>query len=118
MPSITLDTDTLTVHLTRAEQIAALRRDIRVPVSSVTGVTVVEDALAAARGIRAPGLAVPYRTKIGTWRGRGHRQFICARRGVPAVCVRLAGAGDDELVLSLPDAEDEARRLATAAGTV
>lgn len=118
MPAITIDTDTdtLTVHLSRAEQVAGLRRGIRVPLSSVTGAAVVEDALAAARGMRAPGLAIPHRTKIGTWRGRGHRQFICARRGVPAVRIRLTGAGDDELVLSVPDAEAQAQRLAAAAG--
>lgn len=114
MPTITIDTDTLTVHLTRAEQLAGLRRGIRVPLSSVTGVAVVADALAAARGMRAPGLAIPHRTKIGTWRGRGHRQFICARRGVPAVRIRLSGTGDDELVLSVPDAEAHARRLTAA----
>lgn len=116
MPTIRIDTDTLTVQLSRAEQVAALRRDIRVPLSSITRVTVVEDGLAAARGLRAPGLAIPRRTKIGTWRGRGHRQFICARRGVPAVRVQLSGAGDDELILSVPDAEAQAQRLTTAAG--
>lgn len=115
MPTITFDTDTLTVHLTRAEQAAALRRDIRVPLSAVTGVAVVEDALAAARGMRAPGLAIPHRTKIGTWRGRGHRQFVCARRGVPAVRLQLTGGGDDELVLSVPDAAAQADRIRAAA---
>lgn len=114
MPTIVLDSATLTVRLTSVEKISALRGDIRVPLAAITRVSVEHDALAAARGLRAPGLAIPNRTKIGTWRGRRHRQFVSARRGIPALRIRVAGAGDDELVLSLPDAEAAARRLAAA----
>lgn len=112
MATFTIESETLTVHLSRAEKVAALRGDVRVPRSAVTGVTVEPDGLAAVRGIRAPGLAIPARTKIGTWRGRGHRAFVCVRSGEPAVRITLSGTGDDELLVSTPEANDIAQHLA------
>jgi hypothetical protein len=44
------------------------------------------DALAAVSGLRAPGLAVPGRTKIGVWRGRGRRT-----RGIHPACLAPQG---------------------------
>lgn len=111
MARITVDTDTLTVRLSLAEKVAALRGDVRVPRHAVTGVTVEPDGLAAVRGIRAPGLAIPTRTKIGTWRARGHRAFVCVHSGEPALRIRLSGAGDDELLVSTPEADAIVQRL-------
>ena len=110
MAWITVANQELKLTLTRGEKIAGLHGDIRVPVSAVRDVRVAPDALAAARGLRAPGLALPGRVKIGTWRGGG-RRFIVARRGIPAVHVFLEGAHYDELVVSLPGAERVAAGL-------
>ena len=76
------------------------------------------DALGAVRGTRAPGFSLPGRTKIGTWRGRGRRTFVVARRDVPAVRFALAGAKDDELIVSTPDADAVAARIRKRAGLV
>jgi hypothetical protein len=116
MAEIRITDDQLHLELTAREKLAGLHGDIRVPVTSVQDVRVEPDALAAVRGLRAPGLAIPGRTKIGTWRGRGSRRFVVARRGVPAVHVTLRGVKPDELLVSLEDAEAVARSVRTRAG--
>lgn len=116
MASITNTNEELQLTLTRAEKVAAMHGDIRVPASSVRDVRVEPDALAAVRGLRAPGLNLPWSKKIGTWRWKGRRQFAVARRDVPAVRVYLDGQKFDELIVSLPDAERVADRLRPRAG--
>ena len=37
--------------------------------------------------------------------GPGRRDFVVARRGMPAVCVRLDGGRHDEITVSSPNAE-------------
>jgi hypothetical protein len=112
---ILIDGATLTVVLSRWEKLAALHGDVTVPLAAVEGVRVVDEPLPAVTGLRAPGLALPGRTKIGTWRASGRRTFAVARAGVPAVCVDLSGAGYARLVVSTPDAHDVDARLQGAA---
>lgn len=111
MARLELDGDTLVLALTGGEKVAALHGDVRVPRAAVTSVDVVEDPIAAIRGLRAPGLALPGRTMIGTWRGRGERRFVVARRGVPAVRVRLRSEHFDELLVSTDDARAVAESI-------
>jgi hypothetical protein len=115
MATITTAGSTLAVSLARREKVAAAHRDIRVPLAAVREVRVEPDALAAVSGLRAPGLAIPGRAKIGVWRRRGRRQFVVARRGVPAVHVRLDGASYDELIVSTGHAREIAAQIRTAA---
>jgi hypothetical protein len=93
----------LSLRLTRFEKIAGLLRDVDVPLSAVRDVAVVDDALAATRGLRAPGLGLPGVRKIGTWRGAGEKMLVCVRRGQPAVRVRLGGQRWDTLLIGADD---------------
>jgi hypothetical protein len=111
MATIDIDHRTVRVRFTRAEKIAGLLRDIDVPRSAVTSATVESDGLRAARGIRAPGLAVPAVRKIGTWRRRGHRTAVCVRRGEPALSLRLHGTRWDQLLIGTNDASSLAAQL-------
>ena len=106
----------LQVILSRREKLAGLHGDFRVPLASVRDVKVEPDALAAVRGLRAPGLAIPGRTKIGTWRRRGSRGFVVARRDVPAVRVTLTGPGFDELIVSTEQTDSVADVLRRRSG--
>ncbi|WP_256974030.1 S9 family peptidase [Rhodococcus sp. NCIMB 12038] len=76
----------------------------------IRGAEVIADPFANIRGVRSPGLGIPRRRCIGTWRGRGVRTFVVARAGVPAVRVRTLGRGSgaefDELIVTVPDAVD------------
>lgn len=111
MASVTVDGAELRVSLTPGEKLAGLHGDVRVPLGAIRDVRVEPDALGAVRGLRAPGLAIPGRTKIGTWRGRGVRRFVVARRGVPAIRVALDGAAFDELVVSTDGAAGVAEAI-------
>lgn len=120
MAALSVDDDRLHLHLTTREKLAGLHGDIEVPISDIRDVRIEPDPIVAARGLRAPGLAIPGRAKIGTWRRRGRRRFVVARRGVPAVCVTLANGKYEELLVSTSDAERIAAvlgaRLAGGAG--
>ncbi len=111
MATITLDADALLVRLSPAEKLGGLMGDVRVPLAAVRDATVEGDALAAATGLRAPGLAIPGRVKIGSWRRRGGRAVVVARRGVPAVAIGLEGVGPERLLISTPHAEAVAGAL-------
>jgi hypothetical protein len=116
MASMSLTADELLLTLSTREKLAGLHGDIRVPLEAVRAVRVEPDALAAVRGLRAPGLAIPGRTKIGTWRRRGSKGFVVARRGTPAVRVGLSGTGYDELLVSTEDAQAVADRIRSRTG--
>ncbi|MGY1833392.1 hypothetical protein ACI8AA_23495 [Geodermatophilus sp. SYSU D01180] len=100
---MTTTPQTLRITLTPAERVLGLLRDLEVPLSAVRSAEVVPDGLAAARGLRAPGLGLPGVRKIGTWRRRGGKAFVSVRRG-PAVRLELAGQRLDTVLLTVDDA--------------
>lgn len=104
MATLHIRPTTVRVELTRAEKFFGMLRDRTFPTSAVTAVEVVDDGLGAVRGIRAPGLGLPRRRKVGTWRRRGRRALVSVRAGQPAVRLTLQGEKFDEVVLSHPDA--------------
>lgn len=117
MATMTTDRTHLHLHLSTAEKIAGLIRDVRVPLTSVRDVETVADGLGAVRGIRAPGLGLPGHRAIGTWRRPGEKTLVSVRRGQPAVRVTLAGERYDALLVGSHDAAavaDTVRRAVTA----
>lgn len=112
MANVVVRGDELRVELTWLEKLAALHGDISIPLSAVTGSEVVDRPVSAVTGMRAPGLAIPGRTKIGTWRAPGRRIFAVARSRTPAVRIDLSGQKYDQLIVSLPDAAAVAAQLA------
>jgi hypothetical protein len=115
MASVQLTPTTLTVHLTLAEKIGGLLRDVEVPLTAVQSVEVVDRPMAQLRGLRAPGLALPGRRKIGTWRRPGERAFVSIRRHQPAIRVHLSGQRYDTLLVGADDAARLAAALSPAA---
>jgi hypothetical protein len=115
MARIDLTADALTVRFSTVERIFGLLNDISVPRSAVTSVSVEPSGLAAVRGLRAPGLGLPGRRKIGTWRGTGdlkRRTAVSVRTGEPAVRITLTGTRWDQLVIGTCEAD----RLVQALG--
>lgn len=110
MATLTVAGDVLQVRFTTFEKVLGAVRDHAYPLSAVTSAHVEDDGLAAARGMRAPGLGVPGRRKVGTWRGRG-RTLVSVRRGQPAVVVDLADKRFARLVIGTADAAAVASQL-------
>lgn len=105
MSTTRLTADAVEITLSRREKIGALHGDVRIPRSAIRRADVVPDGLAAVRGLRAPGLAIPGVVKLGTWRGRrGAKRFVAVRRSVPALRLDLVGDRYDTVVVSTPDA--------------
>ena len=114
MTTINLSGDRLEVRFRPLEKLAGLLRDLDVPTSAITSVTVEPDGLAGAKGIRAPGLGIPGVRKLGTWRGRHRKAMVSVRRDQAAVRITLTGQKYDELLLGVDDAAAWADRLRPA----
>lgn len=106
-----LEGDRVVVAPTRAQRLAGLIREVSVPLEAITDVQVVPDARRALRGFRAPGLAVPRRTYLGTWRRPGHRELVIAHAGTPALRIELSGTRYTAMVLGTGDPAHLAARL-------
>lgn len=116
MATLDVHGDHLHLSLSGRERVAALHGDVVAPLSAVRSARATEDPFGELRGIRAPGLALPRRVAIGTWRGRGTKDFVVVRRGQPAVIVELGEhAPFDRLVVGASDARERAARIGAAA---
>jgi hypothetical protein len=81
----------LLVRLTGLERLAAMRREVRVPLGSVVSVCTEPDPWSALRGIRAPGTGIPGVVAYGVRRMTGAAPDFAAVHGRgPAVRVDLA----------------------------
>lgn len=111
MPTLELTDQALLVRPAPGEKVAGLLRDLDVPLASIRSAVVVPDGLAAAKGLRAPGLGVPFVAKIGTWRRRGgSTSYVVARRRASLV-LRLEGQPHDTVVVTVDDPEGWARQV-------
>ncbi len=92
------------MEFTIAEKILGLLRDFTAPRESISKVTVHDDPLGAIRGVRAPGLSIPGRRKVGIWRGRRYRDAVVVTADMPAIRLCFAGQPYDALIISSPQA--------------
>ncbi|MFL5863948.1 MAG: hypothetical protein ACJ780_24785 [Solirubrobacteraceae bacterium] len=102
-----VQSDELVIRLSGVEQAAALRREVRVPLSAVARVCAEPDPWGALRGMRAPGTGIPGVVAYGVRRVTGGAPDFAAIHGCgPAVRVDLApGAPFGRLVVTVDDAE-------------
>ncbi|WP_222268737.1 hypothetical protein [Modestobacter marinus] len=114
MSAVHLTDQELRVELTRTEKLAGLHGDVRIPLAAITDVEVVPDALTATRGLRAPGLQLPGRRRIGTWRTRNGAEFVDTRRGQAGVRLTLSGHRLASVLLGDDDAQGLAARIRAA----
>ena len=105
MATAYLSDDCLKIRFTAWEKVFGFVRDTEFPVTALDSVSVAPDGYRLPHGLRAPGLAVPMRVKVGTWRGRGGRQLVSVRKGQPALHVQVHGSGYSDLMIGT-DAAD------------
>jgi hypothetical protein len=113
---LSADGDELVLHMGALEKAEAVHGDIRVPLSAVTAVRVVDDPWSELRGIRAPGTGIPGVIAVGTRRGNFGKDFAAVHGKGPAVVVELEGADYERLIVSADDAAARAAAIARAGG--
>jgi len=114
MADLHTEGDELVLHLRGAEKAEGFHGDIRVPLSAVTSVRVVDDAWPELRGIRAPGTGLPEVIAVGTRRGGFGKDFAAVHGKGPAVVVELTGAEFGRLVVTADDAAAAAASIQDA----
>ncbi|MCE5288185.1 MAG: hypothetical protein LLG14_02985 [Nocardiaceae bacterium] len=110
MAQISVDRSHVKITLSAFEKISGFLGDLEVPRSAVQTVSVVENGFRALRGMRAPGLGMPFVRAIGTWRGRGYKDFVSVSRG-PALVLELAGQKFARAIVTVRDPEAVAAAL-------
>ena len=104
MAELIAQTDVLRLALTTSEKCWALRRkDLTIPWAQVSGVEAVAEPYRLVRGWRAPGLSLPGRARIGTWRYRGRKTFVVAHRGRPGLRISLQRNNYQQLLIDVDD---------------
>jgi hypothetical protein len=106
MAELTRDGDELVLTLSTIEKAESVHGDIRVPVSSIHLVEVVEDVIHEVHGLKLPGARWPGRFAIGRFVGRNGTTFAVIHHATPrGVRVRLEGVAFDELLVGCEDPE-------------
>jgi hypothetical protein len=120
MAELSVDGDQLVVRLTFGEKVWGLHGNMRLPLSAVTRVSVVDSVWIELRGWRMAGVALPGRVALGTRKHGTGYDFTAIHRQLPVIQVDFNGLPRYErLVVSVPegaDAATEADRIAAAAG--
>jgi hypothetical protein len=106
MAELSRDGDELVLSLSMAEKAESLHGDIRVPLSSVQEVEVVDDIIHAVHGMRLPGSRIPGRFAIGTFVHDGEKTFAVVHHDTPrGVRVLLEDGAFSELLVGCADPE-------------
>jgi hypothetical protein len=110
----------LVLHLTGLEKVEGVHDDLRVPLSAVRGVEILDDAHAPV-GVHAGvkiGTRLPGVVEVGTVQGRTKRLFAAVHHDTPrGLRVRLEGSSYDEWIVGCADPESVAAGLGLPTGT-
>ncbi|HTV12690.1 MAG TPA: hypothetical protein VME20_12605 [Acidimicrobiales bacterium] len=112
MAELDRDGPDLVVRLSTLEKAEAAHGDVRVPMSTVRNIEIVDDAVHAVNAFtKTIGASWPGRFVIGTFRSDG-KVFAVVHHSTPrGVKVTLEGANFDELLVGCNDPEATVRHL-------
>lgn len=118
MAELVVEGSELVVRMSGLERFAAMRGDVRVPLSAVRSVALVSDPWGALRGIRSPGTGWPGVIAYGTRRLTGERpDFTAVLRRRPTVLVELESPSQfGQLLVSVTDGDATVAAVRTGAG--
>ena len=112
MAELSIEADELIVHLSPFEKAEAVHADLRFPTTSITDVTVLDNAIQSVHGLRAPGAGIPGYLAVGTFRGPTSKMFAAIHRSAPrGVKIDLEGESYDTLVIGCEDPEATAQMI-------
>ena len=113
--AVVVEPPDLVVRLTGWDALWALRREVRVPLASVTDATVGPRPSVHRNGLRMAGSYVPRVLKAGSYRGRGWSEFWATRWPDHVLVVICAPeARYDRLLLDVADRDAVATRIRAA----
>jgi hypothetical protein len=106
----------IVVALTALEKVEAVHGDVRLPLAALRGAEVLDDAIRAVHGLRAPGTGVPGMVAVGTFRASGEKLFAVVHHNTPrGVGLRFEGADFDEVIVGCDDPDAMIAQLPGAA---
>lgn len=106
MAEVVVGDDDVVVALTAFERAESLHADVRVPRAAVAGAEVLDDPVAAVRGLKLVGSRLPGVLAVGTFVEASRRWFVVVHHGTPrGVRITLRGAHHDGLVVGCDDPE-------------
>jgi hypothetical protein len=117
MTELSRDGDDLVVTLTPFERAESLHGDIRVPMSSVRDVEVLDDVIHAVHGLKFPGTRWPGKLAVGRIIGPietktfGKTFAVVHHDTTRGLRVRLDGAAFDQLLIGCADPEAMKSRI-------
>lgn len=114
MPQLELSERTLTVHLSKWEQLFSFIHEVQVPLADVQIANAANGRGAYKLGWRLPGTHVPYVLAAGTFISNGARQFVYKRHGLQSLVIELTGNQWARLIIGVQDASEEASRINAA----
>ncbi|MHB1740247.1 MAG: hypothetical protein ACYCXA_12400 [Actinomycetes bacterium] len=115
MAELAIEGEELVLHLSRAEKVEGIHGDLRVPLTAVRSVEVLDDAHKAADivGVRT-GTRIFRVVEVATVRGVGKKIFAAVHHDTPrGIRVGLEGASQDEWVVGCSDPEAVAAVLSS-----
>jgi hypothetical protein len=119
MAELSRQGDELVVMLSRAEKAESIHGDLRMPMSSVRSVEVVEDPFHEVHGLRYRGTRLPGRLAVGSFVGSIEdrplgRTFAAVHHDTPrGIRVRLEGESFDQLIIGVEDPEGVKDQMGT-----
>ena len=109
MAVLRIEDGELALHLSAAEKVGAVHGDLRIPLSAVRRVEVLEDAHEPADHGMKLGTRIPGRTEVGTVRGDGRNIFAVVLPDTPrGLRIVLDGSFYHEWIIGCADPERSA----------
>jgi hypothetical protein len=114
MAELRVEGSELMLHLSAVEKVEGVHGDLRVPLSAVTGIDVLDDAhepVGWRAGVKI-GSRIPGIIEVGTVQGRAKRLFAAVHHDTPrGLRVRLDGSTYDEWIVGCADPESVAASI-------
>jgi hypothetical protein len=112
MAELRVEGGELVLHLSGAEKVEAVHGDLRVPISAVTGVEILDDVHGPAdRGVKV-GTRLPGVIEVGIVLAGGRKIFAAVHRDTPrGLRISLSDVSYDEWIVGCADPESVAATL-------
>jgi hypothetical protein len=107
----------IVVALTAFEKVEAVHGEVRLPFTALRDAEVLDDAIHAVHGLRAPGTGVPGVVAVGTFRDGAKKLFAVVHHNTPrGVQLRFEGGDFDEVIVGCDSPEEVVAQLTNTTG--